>query len=217
VADDKHYQKMIRRIWNQGLAHPAKALWRWARQPEGPPERLRRWRALQEWAKNHKEAAKTAARKATWRVRFRTYRKRAKHLKQWIKKQEEQQPPVGQTGCGNPGAPDWSGGASICEREVVPVSLKAGVPVTSRKRTSTLGNPSSDHYVGNTTAYAVDLGTFNGAGLAHDIARELGISGYSTGNYNGYYISRCSYRFRVQILWAVSGHYNHVHCGVRRA
>jgi hypothetical protein len=71
--------------------------------------------------------------------------------------------------------------------------------------------------VGNTTAYAVDLGTFSGANLAHAIANALGISGYSTGNYNGYYITRCSKRFRVQILWAVSGHYNHVHVGVRLA
>ena len=105
---------------------------------------------------------------------------------------------------------------SICEREVVPVASSHGVPVTSRKRTSTLSNPSSDHYVGN-NAYAVDLATFSGAGLAADIARKLGISGYSTGNYTHYYISRCDRRFRVQILWNVTGHLDHVHTGIRIA
>jgi len=217
---EKHYQKTVRRIYNQSIAHPAKALWRWAfEKPEGKPEKLRRARALQRWAKQHKDAATTDARRALWRTRFRTYRKRARYIAAWIKKHDKppSPPPAGNTGCGSSGAPDWSGGASICEREVVPVAAANGIGVSSRKRTSTLGNPSSDHYVGNVTAYAVDLPTFSGAGTAHEIARALGISGYSTGNYTGYYISRCGKRFRVQILWAVSGHYDHVHCGIRLA
>lgn len=121
------------------------------------------------------------------------------------------------TGCGGAGYPHWSGSDSILEEEVEPVAARFGIPVTSSKRESTLGNPSSDHYVGNTTASARDLGTTNGRALAHAIATALGITNYSTGNYNHYYIRRCGKTFRVQILWAVQGHYDHVHVGVRLA
>jgi hypothetical protein len=135
--------------------------------------------------------------------------KRQRILKrmQEIRQQRQQKPPIG-TG-------PWGGSMSVIEREVVPVYSRFGVPVTSRKRTVTLGNPSSDHYVGNTTAYAADGGTFSGAACAHAVAQSLGISGYSTGNYNNYYITRSGKRFRIQILWAVPGHYNHIHTGCR--
>ncbi len=116
----------------------------------------------------------------------------------------------------SPGDPHWSGSRYVIEEKVIPVAYDLGVPVTSLKRYDTLGNPSSDHYVGNITAYAADLGTYSGEALANAIAKSLGIEGYSTGNYNSYYVTFGGMTFRVQILWAVSGHYDHVHVGVRR-
>jgi len=114
----------------------------------------------------------------------------------------------------------WGGTLSIIEGEVIPVANRYGVPITSRKRAAnhplTIQNRSSDHSALATNAYAVDFGTYNGAGLAHAIAHALGIRGYSTGNWNPYYIQRAGVRFRVQILWAVSGHFDHVHVGIRR-
>ena len=117
------------------------------------------------------------------------------------------------------GSPHWGGGADILANEVQPVAQQYGAPLTSAKRAAdhplTIANPSSDHSALATTAAANDFGTFSGANLAHSIAKKLGISGYSTGNYNGYYIQRAGRTFRVQILWAVSGHYDHVHVGIR--
>jgi hypothetical protein len=205
-------RKHIRAIW-RNAGHPLRKLWHWATEPERAIRRAKRWEALRRWAGAHKHQATNAKDKATWAERRGVYAKREKRAR----KRAEHKPTPAATGCGSAGPSEWSGGASICEREVVPVASRYGAPITSRKRTTTLGNPSSDHYVGNTTAYAVDIGTFNGAPIAHAIAKALGISGYSTGNYNGYYIQRCSKTFRVQILWAVSGHYDHVHCGVRLA
>lgn len=113
----------------------------------------------------------------------------------------------------------WGGTKSIIDREVVPVAKRYGVPTTSRKRAAnhplTIANPSSDHSALASTAYAIDFGTYSGAALAHSIANALGIRAYSTGNYAPHYIERAGRRFRVQILWAVSGHYDHVHVGIR--
>lgn len=118
------------------------------------------------------------------------------------------------------GSPHWGGSDDIIRAETDPVAAAAGVPVTSRKRSAsdplTIANPGSDHSVLATLASAADYGTFNGSSLAYACARALGISGYSTGNYNGYTIYRAGAAFRVQILWAVSGHFDHVHVGIRR-
>jgi hypothetical protein len=97
--------------------------------------------------------------------------------------------------------------------------VRYGAWISSRKRPSSHPlseqNPSSDHNEANENAYAIDFATFNGSRLAHAIARKLGISNYSTGNFAGYTVQRGGATFRVQILWAVAGHFNHVHLGVR--
>jgi hypothetical protein len=120
-----------------------------------------------------------------------------------------------------PGTGPWGGSQSVGEVVVVRVAGQFNVWISSRKRSPsdplTLANPGSDHNEAITTAYAWDIATFDGAPVAHAIANALGISGYTTGNYNPYYIYRSGLRFRVQILWAVSGHYNHVHVGIKRA
>jgi len=87
----------------------------------------------------------------------------------------------------------------------------------------------SDHYVGNTTAYAADFGlntTFNGnveAGtqFAIAVARNCGANVTSWKPYEGrdfkYYTPD---GFRIQIIWLsnVGGnHYDHVHLGVARS
>lgn len=118
------------------------------------------------------------------------------------------------------GSPHWGGSEDILQNECDPVARRYGIPVTSIKRSATdpltISNPGSDHSVLATTASAHDYGTFSGANFAHSVASALGIGGYSTGNYNNYYIVRNGTTFRVQILWAVAGHYNHVHVGIRR-
>jgi hypothetical protein len=120
-----------------------------------------------------------------------------------------------------PGTGPWGGSQSVGEVVVVRVAGQFNVWISSRKRSPTdplsISNPGSDHNEANTTAYAWDIATFSGVPIAFAVAKALGISGYSTGNYNPYYISRNGLTFRVQILWAVSGHFNHVHVGIKRA
>lgn len=115
----------------------------------------------------------------------------------------------------------WGGSKAIVVLEARPVAKRYGAPKTSAKRGAThpltIANPGSDHSVLARTAFAEDYGTYQGENLAHAIAKALGISGYTTGNYNGHLIVRHGVTYRVQILWAVAGHFDHVHVGVRRS
>lgn len=118
------------------------------------------------------------------------------------------------------GPPHWAGSREVAE-SIGPVrlALRHGAFISSRKRPAShplsQSNPSSDHNEANRASYAIDFATFRGAGLAHAIARKLGIRGYSTGNFNRYRISRRGGVFEVQILWGVKNHFNHVHLGIR--
>lgn len=115
----------------------------------------------------------------------------------------------------------WGGSKSIIDREVIPVATSYGAPVTSTKRAAnhplTIANPDSDHSELATTAYAADFGTFDGAPIGYGVAKALGIVGWQPGSYTAHYIERAGRVFRVQILWGVSGHHDHLHVGIRRA
>lgn len=114
------------------------------------------------------------------------------------------------------------GGSRFFTNRAIDIAKRHGVPVTSRKRPPfhylSRRNPGSDHNASNLTADAVDLGTLTGEGLAYAIAREFGLGEkYSTGNFYSYYVRHNGRLYRIQILWGVADHYNHVHVGVRRA
>ncbi len=200
--------RYIRYLWAE-KKKPVEQIVKWAKQP-GYKGKIFRFRAAQKWASNMQDNAKGLKSRIKFKALHWRFKTKADYL--------EAHPPSPETGTPTtPGSPHWGGSMSVIEYEVVPVMQRRGVPITSRKRTSTLGNPSSDHYVGNTTGYAIDAATFDGADDARAVAAELGIAGYSTGNYNHYYIKRSGNTFRIQILWAVSGHYDHVHVGCRLA
>lgn len=110
----------------------------------------------------------------------------------------------------------WGGSKSIVMREIVPVIRAAGIPVTSFKRWETYGNPSSDHYRGNRTAFAVDAGTANNRSLAVRVAKALGIpDADNLVEYRAYYIKRAGKTFRIQFIWSTHGTGPHLHIGVR--
>lgn len=119
--------------------------------------------------------------------------------------------------------PAWGGSRGAAEWILQKVSQKGSVPpISSRKRAAnhylSLSNPGSDHNERNTTAYAIDFATYDGAGFALRLADSIGWNNYRTGNYESYYWNAPDgNRYRVQILWGVEGHWNHVHLGVRRA
>lgn len=137
------------------------------------------------------------------------HRKAIKKLKRLIKRAIKSRPKSG-TG-------DWGGSESIIVNEVLPVGRKWGITVTSTKRTETFGNPSSDHYVGNTTAYAVDFATDSNYEFGKAIGRSLGIP-YNGINddYKNFYILRNGRQYRVQLICSTHGSGPHCHCGIRR-
>jgi hypothetical protein len=168
-------------------------------------QRQRQWR---KWRKTGKAGHEKA---------FIRHSKAVKYLKWLIKREQKRIESLRpKSGTGKLG-----GTSSIIDNEVIPVARKFGAPATSRKRPAdhplSIGNPGSDHNEANTTADAIDFGTYSGDELARAIAAKLGINGYTTGTYGNYYIERAGKTFRVQILWAVEGHYDHVHVGIRLA
>lgn len=87
----------------------------------------------------------------------------------------------------------------------------------SQKRTRKLtasGNP-SDHWVGSTSSYAVDLGMpslSEGDKYLTNVMTFLGNPSYKGGSWLN--IDKGGYRY--QIGWRVPGHYDHIHVGVRK-
>ena len=82
----------------------------------------------------------------------------------------------------------------------------------------TSGSARSDHHVGNTNAWAVDLAvrgiqrpTPQTEEAARRVASALGRPDWAGGDLQ---VTIQGYRF--QVLWKVSGHFNHVHVGVKK-
>jgi len=113
----------------------------------------------------------------------------------------------------------WGGCQAVFEQIVHPYMKQAGLPITSLKRSydTVAGSLMSDHYMGCSKCYAADYGTYSGADEAKGVAKALGISGYRTGTYTRYPVTIGGQKFSAQILWAVQGHLDHVHVGLRRA
>lgn len=117
----------------------------------------------------------------------------------------------------------WGGSEGVAGRAKA-IAAQQGLPVTSEKRnladTIRVGSTTgSDHFTGNTNAYAVDFGVSGSRGdrLARDIAAAYGIPASNIGTYNRHTITVDGQRYSVQLLWRVSGHFDHVHMGIRRA
>ncbi len=117
----------------------------------------------------------------------------------------------------------WGGSEGVADA-AKSIARSMGIPVTSTKRnladTIRVGSSTgSDHYTGNTSAYAVDFGVAGSRGdaLAQALCRKYGIPTSAIGTFNRYTITVDGKRYSLQLLWKVSGHYDHVHLGIRRA
>jgi hypothetical protein len=80
------------------------------------------------------------------------------------------------------------------------------------------GSAKSDHFVGNTNTWAVDLAvrgiqrpTPQTEEAARRVAAALGRPDWTGGDLQ---VTIQGYRF--QVLWKVSGHFNHVHVGIKK-
>lgn len=106
----------------------------------------------------------------------------------------------------------WAGSKRVA------MQATRGYEKSSLKRTpehnqSVGGSSTSDHLTTSGRSFAVDISTTDGEGIARNIAKRLGIKGYTTGNYTRWTTNKPGYS--AQILWNVSGHTDHVHVGIR--
>jgi len=116
----------------------------------------------------------------------------------------------------------WGGSQRVAEKARA-VAASLGIPVTSEKRTlaDTVrvgSSTASDHYTGNTMAFALDFGVAGSRGdqLALRLAEAYGIPPSHIGTHKGHVIREGAASFRLQLLWRVAGHFDHVHLGIRR-
>ena len=82
----------------------------------------------------------------------------------------------------------------------------------------TTGGPNSDHHVSRSDSWALDVAVL---GVQHPtaatetaasrIATALGEPGWTGGD-----LRKTIDGYRIQVLWKVAGHFNHVHVGVRK-
>jgi hypothetical protein len=111
----------------------------------------------------------------------------------------------------------WNGTLAIFEQIINPYlerfNLRPGSQKRDRQNTATGGT--SDHWTGSRSSYAIDYPTFDGARAATALARGLGQPNWRPGTYNRFEIRVSGRRFSVQILWAVEGHFDHIHVGLR--
>lgn len=115
----------------------------------------------------------------------------------------------------------FKGATAIIKYEVIPILHAAGVPVTSRKRWATFGNPSSDHWLGNRDADAVDGGTFaNNDELGSAIVTALKQRKTEMSAFAEFEITRSHTgspeTYRVQVITEEHGTGPHIHIGVKR-
>lgn len=115
------------------------------------------------------------------------------------------------------GPPGWGGSKRIMRNEVWPIVRPTGIQPTSGKRRETFGNPSSDHFFLNLYSFAKDYATKNNIDLATKIRRELtGNSSATHQDYEGFFIERFGWIYRIQIIAKTHGTGPHLHVGIRR-
>lgn len=114
------------------------------------------------------------------------------------------------------------GSTAIIKYEVIPVLHAAGIPVTSRKRWATFGNPSSDHFMGNRDADAVDGGTFSNNNTVGGkiVAALKNTKSARMAGFIEFEITRShtgsEETYRIQVITEPHGTGPHLHTGCKR-
>lgn len=125
---------------------------------------------------------------------------------------------------GNLRAGGGYGGTELLARDAISFARDLGFSAGSQKRGTIIRNgrvlsgTRSDHHHAQRNAYAVDFPARGARGdaLAAQLARRYGMPGNGAGTYEGRNIRIDGETYRVQLLWRVQGHYDHVHLGFRR-
>lgn len=209
----KEMQDDIRRLFDPKAAHPFDKLWQWAKEGESRRLRQRRFKALQLWAQGNRQNASGAERER-WDARRKQY---ARKKRQIARRRISRNPDVPDLGTG-----PWGGSESVAEATVLQEFVEHGIAPTSTKRWETFGNPGSDHYMGNTTAYAIDGAIANWQSGHAAIGQRFAQVGMplssAPSDYELCYATAPNgARFRYQGIAATHGTGPHYHGGVRRA
>lgn len=114
---------------------------------------------------------------------------------------------------------NWAGSMPLA----LQLAKAVGLPITSQKRSRqrTASGGISDHWVGSTSSYAVDLGTSGAQGDA----KWKAMMQYLARRYNkpdirsttpGAWRNMTLGGYRYNMGWEVPGHYDHIHAGIER-
>lgn len=109
----------------------------------------------------------------------------------------------------------WQGSAPVARSLAAGLGESRTFKRTPAENSAVGGASDSDHLTTNRNAFAIDISAVGKAGdrIVNRLAKRLGVKpNRLTGTYAPIYRGK----YRIQILWRVEGHYDHVHVGVRR-
>jgi hypothetical protein len=112
---------------------------------------------------------------------------------------------------------NWAGAKEVAEEFAALVSPPCRVSSTKRSRVTTAAGNVSDHYEGNSTAYALDCACSlaTGDSVIGKLGAALGVENFRGGRTLNVNVTRNGRRYRVQVLWRVPDHYDHIHIGAK--
>jgi hypothetical protein len=210
MTDDNGLLDNVRRVYER--REKLGDIWTWAQfgadeSHDGLQIRAKRFNAAARFAGNRKGQGDGV----DWKGAQATYREESDRLEKKIKAQEADAAVDWSLG---PQA--WGGMRDFFEEVVYPVADKFGMVHDDDDKE--FGHAvGGDHDPNVLNAFAEDFPTFSGATFARAVAARVGSPGGGVGTYNFIYYQWRGVRVRVQVLWAVADHFNHVHVGARRA
>lgn len=183
------------------------AVWKWCMEGEGANEKAHRFRIAVVFARIERDKDDPKD-KIDWGKVRGTY---AEQRDKWEAKAKENAENAFNASAG---APHWGGARDFFDEFIYPIAKQHGMEADydDKEFGHAVGG---DHDPTVTVAFAEDFPTFNGAAFANAVGAKLGRAA-NTGTYSFIYYEWKGYTWRVQILWAVEGHFNHVHIGARR-
>jgi hypothetical protein len=182
-------------------------VWKWCMAPDNPCNKASRFQIAKIFAKIERDHASDVQDREKWaEVRAVYAKQEEKYTLRCEAREVDFKPSLG--------PPHWGGARDFFDQFIYPIALRMGMsPDYDDKEWGHAAGGDHDPTVLN--AFAEDFPTFSGAAFANAVGQALGRQS-NTGTYAFIYYKWQGYNWRVQILWAVPDHYNHVHIGARR-
>ncbi|MGI8808485.1 MAG: hypothetical protein ACR2KK_11700 [Acidimicrobiales bacterium] len=110
---------------------------------------------------------------------------------------------------GTEGVAEFLGGLALYQNAPLYLSERSG---------RTTGGTNSDHHASRTDSWAIDVavrGIQQPTPATHTAAKRISTA-LGEPNWSGGDLTKTINGYRIQVLWLVPGHFNHVHVGVRK-